>query len=252
MNILTKTGIALLAMAAMTGGSLVHAQENEKLSQLDREELRELRESGDREAFKSRVKELGLERKEKPKLSDDQKKTIKELRESGAREAIKNQLNDWGIEKPQADKKGLRKEAVFESLSDEQKQEIQDLRTSNADKEVIREKLSEFGVELPERPEVTDEQKEKIQELREAGDKEELKEYFQEIGLLKKRIKIQKRKEFSSSLTDDEKEILQEAKDIARAGDRETAKEMIKEVFESNDELEKPKRGILGFFKRLF
>lgn len=252
MNILTKTGITLLAMAAITGGSLVHAQENEKISQLDREELRELRESGDREAFKSRIKELGLERKEKPELTDDQKETIKELRESGDRDAIKNQLNDWGIEKSNVDRKGLRKEGVFESLSDEQKQEIQDLRESEADKEVIREKLSEFGVELPKRVEITDEQKEKIQELREAGNKEELKEYFQEIGISKKRVKMQKRKAFSSSLTEDEKEVLKEARDIARAGDKDIAREMIEEVFEANDEIEKPERGIFRFFKRLF
>lgn len=245
----TTTVITTLALAAIIAGvaPASFAQEETKLSQINREELRELRESGDREAFKERIKELVIKRI-RPELSDEQKEAIKDLQELGDKEAIKDQLNEWGIEKSQK-KKGLQ---VMQKLTQEQQQEIKELRESGADKEEVRQQLESFGVELPERVQITDEQKGTIKELRESGDRELLKEYYIEIGLTKKVEKMEKRKSFVSSLTDDEKEVLEEAREIAKAGDKETAREMIQEVFEVNDELEKASRGIRGFFKRIF
>lgn len=251
MKNITKTGIALLGLVVLGTTASAYAQE-EKISQLDREELRELRQSGDRDAFKQRAEELGITKFKRPQLTDDQKVIIDELKESQDREAIREQLNEWGIEKPDhSQRKGLRKAGVFESLTVDQKSEVQSLR-EEGDKDAVREKLEEFGVELPERPEITDEQKEKIADLKEVGDKEALKEYFEEIGLKKHRSFMKKRAEVIDSLTEDEQEMVQEARDIARAGDKETARELLQDIFGENLQEEAQERGIKGFFKRLF
>lgn len=253
MNILTKTTVAVVGVIALTTAGSAFA-EQPRISKLDRQELRELRQSGDRDAFKARAQELGF-KKNKPQLTEDQKQVIKSLKESGDRQDILNQLDEWGIEKPQSNKKGLRKSKVFEDLTQDQQAIITDLRESGVEKEQLREQLAEFGVNLPgkkERPALTEEQKEKIQELKAAGDREGLRAYFEEIGLKKTRIKKNKRTHFIDSLSVDESEILHEARNIARAGDKETAQEMIKEVFASNTQLEKKSRGIRAFFKKIF
>lgn len=253
MKNITKTGIALLGVVALGAAGSTYAQEDQKISQLDRAELRELRQSGNREAFRERAQELGLKKSARPQLTDEQKAVIEALKESEDHEAIKEQLNEWGIEKRNhSNAKGLRKAGVFDSLTDEQKAEVQELR-EEGDKEAVQEKLADFGIKLPERPELTDEQKEKIADLKDAGDKEVLKEYFEEIGLKKPRKFMQKRAEVISSLTKDEKEVLQEARDIARAGDKETAREMLQDVFSTENVQEKlSERGVRSFLKRIF
>jgi Tfp pilus assembly protein FimV len=247
-----KICITLLALGILSIGAQSFAEVDDKISQLDRSELREVRRSGNREALGSRLKELRLNR---PRLTEEQKETIQELRESGDRESIKDQLNDWGIEKPTNNRKELRSEQIFQDLSEDQKTVIQELRESG-DKEIIRERLEEFGVELPEkkeRPQLNEEQKETIQELRESGDRESVKEYFEEIGLKKPRKNMEKRKAIFESLTEDEQGVLQEARAIARAGDKESAREIIVELFAyDNSSREKPTSGVYGFFKRIF
>lgn len=246
-----KTVIILAALGAISIGSYSYADIESNLAQLDRDELREVRRSGNREGIPARLKELKMNR---PQLTDEQKETIAELKEVGDKDAIRDQLNEWGIEKPEKDDKGLRKDHVFKNLTEDQKTEIQVLRESG-DKEVVREKLTEFGVELPEKREriaLTDEQKETIKELKEKGDKNAVKAYFEEIGLKKPRHNMEKRKEIFESLTDDEKEVLEEARDIARAGDKELAQEMIKELFADDFSVKKTSRGVLGFFKKIF
>lgn len=252
MKSMTKTTIVLLGMATVMAGASAYAQEEQKMSQLDREALRELRKSGDREAFKERAAELGFNRANKLELNDEQKVIIDELRESDDQEAIKAQLDKWDIEKPLQRERGngLKVGHILQDLSEEQKEELKEVRASG-DKDAVREKLDELGIELPQRIELTDEQKEAITELKEAGDKEAVKEYFEEIGLKKPRKFIQKRAEVISSLSTDEQEVLQEARDIAHAGDKETAKEMLQEVFGEVLEDETKERGIRGFFKRL-
>ena len=252
MNTFTKTTIALLGLLTLASAGSVYAQENaQKLSQLDRDELRELRQSGDREAFQSRLQELGIDRPQRPELTDEQKETIKELKESGDRAAVRSHLDEWGIEKPDHDRKGLRKDGVFENLSEAQKEEVQALRVEG-DKEAVKEKLSEFGVELPQRPQLTDDQKEKIKELKASGDRAAVKAYFEEIGLKKPRKFMQKRNEVIDTLSDDEKEVLQEARDIARAGDKQTAREIVEELFADSSIGDDSEKGIIGFFKRMF
>jgi len=244
-----KTFITTLALAGLVAGVApgAYAQEDNTLAQINRQELRELRESGDRDAFKERIQELGIKRV-RPELTDEQQEAIQELRESGDREAIKDQLNEWGIEKPHQKKSS----PILEQLTDEQQEVIQTLRESGAEKQEIKDQLESFGVELPTKPEITDEQKETIQELRESGDRDALKEYYTEIGLTKKVAKMEKREAFIGSLTEDEKSVLEEAREIAKAGDKETAGEMIQEVFATNENIEEPKRGIFGFFKKIF
>lgn len=253
MNTYIKTSLTLAAIAVIGLGSTTYAQENQKISQLDRESLRELRQSGDRDTFRKRTIELGVNR-DKPELTDSQKETIKELRQSGDRDAVKNQLESWGIEKPiQRDRgNGLKIGHDLQNLTNEQKTEIRELRESGAEKGLVQQKLLEFGVELPKRIEITDEQKQIIKNLRDSGNREELKEYYQKLGFTKKVDQRKKRKNFISSLTDNEKEVLENAREIARAGDKEMAKEMIHSVFESNNDLGKPQRGIMGFFKNFF
>lgn len=248
--------VIILGIAAIGFGSThAYAQNDNKTTQLNRNELRELRQSGDRDDFRQRAENLGINKMARPQLTDDQIEIIESLKESKDHEAIRVQLNEWGIEKPENEKKELPIDGPFQNLTEEQKSELQELWELDVEKEVINEKLAEFGIEPPETLEhlqLTDEQKEKLTELKETGDKDTIKEYFEEIGLKKPRNHMQKRADISDSLSDDEKEVLQEARNIARAGDKETAREMAKEVLEDVPTSNNASQGFFGFFKNLF
>jgi len=210
-----KTGIIIIALAAIMAGSSAYAESNNA-------------------------------------LTESQKTVLQELRNSGDRSAVASQLKEWG---KKLQNKGLRKNTVFESLTQTQKQTLHELRESNVEKEIIQDQLKEFGIELPEknkRHDLTDDQKEIIQSLKDAGDKQELKDYFKEIGIEKFRSGKEARAYFINLLTDNEKETLSEARTLAKAGDTETARLMIDELFTSNSNLEKPTNGISGFFKKIF
>jgi len=251
MNRTGKTIITLLGIATIGLGGSAYAQfDDAKLSQLDQSELRELRQLGDRDAFREKLKSMGIDRPTRPQLNNEQKEIIKELKEDGDREAIKNQLDEWGIQAPHKENKGLRAQGVFTDLNEDQKEELQELR-QNGDREAVREKLEEFGVELPTRPELTIEQKEIIAGLRKDGDREAIHEYFEKIGLKKPRKHFTKRAQIIDSLNDNEREVLQEAHDIARAGDKETARALIIEIFAGDAEDEGTPKGFFGFFKRM-
>lgn len=247
----SKTIITLVVLGAVSASSYAYAENTNNLAQLDRDELQQIRRSGNRKGVDSRLEKLKSNR---PEFTDEQKATIQGLRESGDKEALKGQLNEWGIEPPE--KKGLRKDKVFENLSDNQKQVIEELRTSGAEKEEMQAQLEEFGIELPikaDRLELSDEQKQTIKDLKESGDREALKEYFEEIGIKKPRHNMQKRKNAIASLTQDEQEVVAEAREIARAGDKELAKEMLTEVFsEKQPDTDKKSNGIFRFFGRIF
>lgn len=173
MKKISTTTIALIASLVIAGGTSVFAQEEQKISRLDRQELRELRELGDRDAFKQRLRELGIERKDKPPLTKDQK------------------------------------------------------RQGN----------------LPLQSE--NDRSQKITELKDT-------ESFKEIGINKNRKSMNKRVNATDSLTEDEKEALEEARDIARAGNKEAAKEILRGIFEDNRNNKSRGWGIKGFFNRFF
>ncbi|MFT6361511.1 MAG: hypothetical protein ACJAV6_000624 [Candidatus Paceibacteria bacterium] len=253
MNVTGKTIITLMGIAAIgLGGASAYAQsEDALLSQLDRAALKELRQSGDRDAFRYKLNELGIDKPARPQLTDVQRDTLDELKGDGDYEAIKEQLDEWRVKPARDNGKRVKAGYVFQDLTDDQKEELQELRTEG-DKEAVRDKLKDLGVELAERPQLTDDQKEKIQELKDSGDKEAVKEYFEELGLKKPRKHMAKRTEVIDSLSDDEKEVLDEARDIARAGDKETAREMIEEIFEDTLNDGDAQKGFFGFFKRLF
>jgi hypothetical protein len=258
MKITTKIFIALLGFTVLTSAGSAFAQEEKKMSQLDRGELKQIRASGDRASFKALLRELNIKQPSRPRLTDEQKKIVKELKQAKDKDAIRDQLDRWGIEKyTQRDKSmGLKTVEELQKLTKEQKEIIKELHESGDDKQLVRIRLLELGVELPERPkgpEITNEQKEKISELKEAGDRDAVKSYLEEIGLRKSRKFMSKRTEFTDSLSKDEKEVIQEARDIARAGDKETARELLKEVFEPNENFqEQSPRRIFGFFNKIF
>jgi len=126
-------------------------------------------------------------------LTDDQKEQLQQvmdsLRDSGAtpeeiRDAVNAKLQEWGIEAPQ-DNGGQPPEPPWmRQLTDDQKQEIQQLmdslRASGASQQEIRDavsaKLEGWGIELPEdngvqppqapwMSQLTDDQKQEIQQL---------------------------------------------------------------------------------------
>jgi hypothetical protein len=216
MNVTGKTIITLMGIAAIgLGGASAYAQsEDALLSQLDRAALKELRQSGDRDAFRYKLNELGIDKPARPQLTDVQRDTLDELKGDGDYEAIKEQLDEWRVKPARDNGKRVKAGYVFQDLTDDQKEELQELRTE--------------------------------------GDKEAVKEYFEELGLKKPRKHMAKRTEVIDSLSDDEKEVLDEARDIARAGDKETAREMIEEIFEDTLNDGDAQKGFFGFFKRLF
>ena len=226
-----KIGILLGIIALSVTGGQTFAEEGDRISQLDKTELRELRKSGNRELFKQRARELGIKKSDRLELNQEQQEILANLRKNGNREDIKSQLNEWGIQGRAGQKKGLKKENFFDQLTEEQKSIIQDLRENDSDPQVIKQQLQEFGIQKSNKKILTEDQRAKIQELKESGDRQELREYFQQIGLKKTVKRSQEKKAFHSSLTEVQKDILKEAREIARSGDVDMAKDIITDLF---------------------
>lgn len=201
-----KIGIILITLTTIMVGTLVYAEQEIKLTQLEKTDLQELRNSGNREFFTERLNELRIDRANKPKLNAEQKQIINQLRESGNKEVLQQQLQDWGIKN-----KAPKKNNLIESLSQDQKER-----------------------------------------LYESSNRKGLKEYYAELGLVKKRQKNNIRKKITGSLTQDQKKVLFHARVIAKEGDNKTAEQMIRAVFDSSDPLEDIPSKISRFFRQLF
>jgi DNA-binding transcriptional regulator YhcF (GntR family) len=191
-------------------------EQKQELKQL-RQELREAGASREEihEAIRDQLEAWGIDPPERrmgrrgprPDLTEGQKQELKqlrqELREAGAsreeiREAIRDQLEEWGIEPPER-RMGRRGPRL--DLTEEQKQELkqlrQELREAGASREEIREairdQLEAWGIEPPqhsrgagERPRLTPEQKEmireRVQQLREDGaSRQEIRQAVREM-----------------------------------------------------------------------
>lgn len=140
-----------------------------ELTEEQKDELKSVRESGDRDVIESLLEEYGIDPQMHRNmgmmvnLSDEQKETLKQLHEQGDREAIMAQLKEWGIQVPEAKMKDDRGLHLGQELTAEQLKELADIRKTG-DKEAVDSKLAEWGIE---KPELTDEQKARMEEMRE-------------------------------------------------------------------------------------
>ncbi len=121
-------------------------QNRPELTDEQREELAELRESGDREAMREKMEEFGITPKGPAfmnDLTDEQRETLAELRESGDRDAIHEQLSDWGIETPQE----KRMQELGEILSDNEIEQLEEAhKTIRTIMDDNRDKFENAGV----------------------------------------------------------------------------------------------------------
>lgn len=138
----------------------VEMPEHPILSQLDesqKEELKTMKEAGvDREEIKAYLEGEGIELPEKPErleLTDEQKAALEEIKNDDAldfeakREAVEAYMETQGLEMPTRGQ--IQKHRFAENLSDEQKEQIKELKESGLSREEIR---GEMGLEKPERP----------------------------------------------------------------------------------------------------
>ncbi len=93
--------IILILFVAVCFSTSVHAAEEGRLRH---DEIRKMRESGDREGFRDRIISARKERSEKKELTIDQQNIISELKKTGSRKEIGDQLREWGIGKPSSKK----------------------------------------------------------------------------------------------------------------------------------------------------
>jgi len=133
-----------------------------------------------RDAVNAKLQEWGIQLPERSggqhqlspwmsQLTDDQKAQIQQLveslRESGAspkeiRDAVKATLEGWGIEAPERVGRGQRLSPWMSQLTDEQKEEIQQLIQSMRDdgatpqeiRDAVKTQLLAWGIELPAPP----------------------------------------------------------------------------------------------------
>lgn len=200
-------------------------------------------------------------RAERVDLSEEQKQVLKELRESKDLDALKEKLEEYGV--------NIQKRAreLGAELTQEQRDEIKKLRESG-DKDALHDILKEFGIEHFKKKgfhlgvDLTQEQRDELKELRELKDFDAVLEKLSDFGVSEEKInQIEDKREifeeqkeiFEGIFSDEDKEKLQEARDLKKEGDKEAAHELKKEVYEANKEEIKEAReeaGLKGFFKR--
>lgn len=194
-------------------------------------------------------------------LSDDQKEVLKELRESRDLDALKKKLEEYGVDLKKAG------QHFTKNLSEEDKAELKELRESG-DKEALFGKMKELGLKHGKKMgaslgiELSAEQREEIKALRESKDFDAVIDKLSDYGVsddVLEKMKVRKenfaeQKEiFDGIFSDEDKEKLQAARDLVKDGDRKSAHELKKEVYEDNkDEILEAKEegGFSGFFKK--
>jgi len=77
-----------------------------ELTDVQRDELKQLRETGDRAAIHDKLQEFGISPRGPQglflgKLTEVQRDEIKDLQADGDRDAISDKLDEWGIERPE-------------------------------------------------------------------------------------------------------------------------------------------------------